>query len=94
MPFDPVLPVVDDVSIPEHRARAAQHKQLQYENFQKAQVAYRSGQGAVASFYAQQGHLHADRLREANRHAAHAILKRFLIISIIVQFSPLVVKCF
>ena len=51
------------------------HYQARAEAFRKAQEAYRRGLKAVASFYSQQGHLHTQKLKEANRRAAEKIIE-------------------
>ncbi|TNN69380.1 NEDD4-binding protein 2 [Liparis tanakae] len=77
----PELAVLDyqDTEDPEYddfRAEATQQKGRQLECFSKAAEAYKQGRKEVASFYAQQGHLHGQRMREANHRAAVQIFER------------------
>ncbi|XP_076347796.1 NEDD4-binding protein 2-like [Tachypleus tridentatus] len=58
------------------RAEADLHHHLRNECFQKAREAYRRGMKAVASFYSQQGHLHTQKLKEANQRAAEKLLEQ------------------
>ncbi|CAL9700248.1 unnamed protein product [Knipowitschia caucasica] len=71
--------VYQDTEDPEYedfRAEANLQHRRQLENFAKATEAFQRGHKEVASFYAQQGHLHAQRMREANHRAAVQIFER------------------
>uniref|UniRef100_A0A8C3AZF5 NEDD4 binding protein 2 n=1 Tax=Cyclopterus lumpus TaxID=8103 RepID=A0A8C3AZF5_CYCLU len=73
------VPDYQDTEDPEYedfRAEATQQKGRQLECFSKAAEAYKQGRKEVASFYAQQGHLHGQRMREANHRAAVQIFER------------------
>ncbi|XP_034713629.1 NEDD4-binding protein 2 isoform X2 [Etheostoma cragini] len=73
------VPDYQDTEDPEYedfRAEASQQKSRQHECFSKAAEAFKQGRKDVASFYAQQGHLHGQRMREANHRAAVQIFKR------------------
>ena len=65
---------MDDPDYHDYRAEASMHYRLRQELFQKAQEAYRHGMRNVASFYSQQGHLHTEKLRDANSRAAEHIM--------------------
>ncbi|XP_067844583.1 NEDD4-binding protein 2 [Heptranchias perlo] len=68
-----------DVEYPDYedfRAEAVLHHRKQQEFFSKAAEAHRRDMKAVATFYAQQGHLHGEKMKEANYRAAVRILKR------------------
>lgn len=71
---DPDYQGLDDPDYHDFRAEASMHYRLRQELYQKAQEAYRRGMKNVASFYSQQGHLHTEKLREANQRAAEKIL--------------------
>ncbi|XP_029444995.1 NEDD4-binding protein 2 isoform X2 [Rhinatrema bivittatum] len=58
------------------RAEALLHRSRQQGCFHKAAEAYRRGMKGVATFYAQQGHLHGQKLKEANARAAEQIFER------------------
>lgn len=78
-PVEPLIPVYQDTEDPEYqdfRAEANLQRKRQLESFAKASEAYKQGHGEVASFYAQQGHLHGQRMREANHRAAVQIFER------------------
>ncbi|XP_027874326.1 NEDD4-binding protein 2 [Xiphophorus couchianus] len=66
----------DDPEYEDFRAEANLQRRRQLENFAKAAEAFRQGRKEVASFYAQQGHLHGQRMREANHRAAVQIFER------------------
>ncbi|XP_017263722.1 NEDD4-binding protein 2 isoform X2 [Kryptolebias marmoratus] len=73
------VPNYQDTEDPEYedfRAEASLQKKRQLESFAKAAEAYKQGHKEVASFYAQQGHLHGQRMREANHRAAVQIFER------------------
>ncbi|KAL1023977.1 hypothetical protein UPYG_G00049780, partial [Umbra pygmaea] len=79
MSVAPPLPQYQDVEDPEYedfRAEARLQKQKQQDCFSKAAEAYRQKRKDVASFYAQQGHLHGQKMREANHRAAVQIFER------------------
>ena len=63
-----------DPDYQDFRAEATMHYNLRHECFQKAQEAHRRGMKDVASFYSQQGHVHSQKLREANQRAGETIL--------------------
>lgn len=68
-----------DMQDPEYqdfRAEANLQRKRQLESFAKAAEAFKQGHKEVASFYAQQGHLHGQRMREANHRAAVQIFER------------------
>ncbi|XP_048851786.1 NEDD4-binding protein 2 isoform X2 [Brienomyrus brachyistius] len=78
---DPEPPWVQfqDTEDPEYedfRAEAALQRKKQQECFSKAADAYRQGRKQVASFYSQQGHLHGQKMKEANHRAAVQIFER------------------
>ncbi|XP_067353163.1 NEDD4-binding protein 2 isoform X2 [Channa argus] len=76
---EPVVSSYQDTEDPEYddfRAEASLQRTRQIENFTKAAEAYKQGRKEVASFYAQQGHLHGQRMREANHRAAAQIFER------------------
>ncbi|XP_059193931.1 NEDD4-binding protein 2 [Centropristis striata] len=78
-PPESIVPNYQDTEDPEYvdfRAEASQQRSRQLECFSKAAEAYKQGRKEVASFYAQQGHLHGQRMREANHRAAVQIFKR------------------
>ncbi|XP_029997074.1 NEDD4-binding protein 2 isoform X2 [Sphaeramia orbicularis] len=78
-PVEAVRPVYQDPEDPEYqdfRAEADLQRRRQLESFAKAAEAYKQGHKEVASFYAQQGHLHGQRMREANHRAAVQIFER------------------
>ncbi|XP_031141711.1 NEDD4-binding protein 2 isoform X1 [Sander lucioperca] len=78
-PPELTVPDYQDTEDPEYedfRAEASQQKSRQLECFSKAAEAFKQGRKDVASFYAQQGHLHGQRMREANHRAAVQIFKR------------------
>lgn len=77
IPQDDQLPqqALDDLpSYNNLRAEAALHAKLRAENFQKAAHARSKKQWELASYYAQQGHMHTDKTKEANNRAAGFIL--------------------
>ncbi|XP_078534437.1 NEDD4-binding protein 2 [Lissotriton helveticus] len=68
-----------DIADPEYadfRTEAFLHRSKQQECFRKAAEAYRRGMKEVATFYAQQGHLHGVKVKEANHLAALQIFNR------------------
>ncbi|XP_037554182.1 NEDD4-binding protein 2 [Nematolebias whitei] len=66
----------EDPEYEDFRAEANLQKKRQLESFAKAADAFKQGRKEVASFYAQQGHLHGQRMREANHRAAVQIFER------------------
>ncbi|XP_043918864.1 NEDD4-binding protein 2 [Protopterus annectens] len=58
------------------RMEAFLHHQKQQEYFSKAAEAYRRGMKQVATYYAQQGHLHGQKKKEANHRASLQIFTR------------------
>lgn len=64
-----------DAGFEDYRGEATLHHKLRQECFQKAQEAYRKGLKQVASFYSQQGHLHTQKLKEADMRASEQILE-------------------
>ncbi|XP_061565360.1 NEDD4-binding protein 2 [Cololabis saira] len=73
------VPDYQDTEYPEYedfRAEASLQRKRRLESFSKAAEAFKQGHREVASFYAQQGHLHGQRMHEANRRAAVQIFDR------------------
>ncbi|XP_056136534.1 NEDD4-binding protein 2 [Lampris incognitus] len=73
------VPVYQDMEYPEYddfRAEASLQRKRQVESFAKAAEAYRQGRKEIASFYAHQGRLHQQQMREANHRAAAQIFER------------------
>ncbi|XP_023685409.2 NEDD4-binding protein 2 isoform X1 [Paramormyrops kingsleyae] len=66
----------EDPEYEDFRAEAALQRKKQQECFSKAADAYRQGRKQVASFYSQQGHLHGQKMKEANHRAAVQIFER------------------
>ncbi|XP_018591553.2 NEDD4-binding protein 2 isoform X1 [Scleropages formosus] len=66
----------DDPEYEDFRAEAVLQRKKQQECIGKAADAYTRGMKDVASFYAQQGHLHGLKMKEANHRAAMQIFKR------------------
>ncbi|XP_071124652.1 uncharacterized protein [Mytilus edulis] len=62
------------VDYEEFRGEANLHYRLRHECFQKAQEAHRRGMRQVASFYSNQGHLHTQKIKDANMRASEQIL--------------------
>ncbi|KAG5285916.1 hypothetical protein AALO_G00008970 [Alosa alosa] len=73
---EPVFQETDEPEYQDLRAEANLHRFKQQECFSKAAEAHRRGKRQVASFYAQQGHLHGQKMREANHRAALCIFER------------------
>ncbi|XP_061535547.1 NEDD4-binding protein 2 isoform X1 [Phycodurus eques] len=67
---------IEDPEYKDFRAEASLQRSRQLESFSKAAEAYKQGLKEVASFYANQGHLHGQRMREANHRAAVQIFER------------------
>ncbi|KXJ22434.1 NEDD4-binding protein 2 [Exaiptasia diaphana] len=57
------------------RGEANMHYKLRDECFKKAALAFAQKQGELAQFYASQGHLHTEKIKEANNRAAAKILE-------------------
>ncbi|KAI4832409.1 hypothetical protein KUCAC02_015378 [Chaenocephalus aceratus] len=66
----------EDPDYQDFRAEASQQRERQLQCFSKAAEAYKQGRKQVASFYAQQGHLHGQQMREANHRAAVQIFEK------------------
>lgn len=66
----------EDPEYKDFRTEALLHKQRQIESFNKAAEAHRQRRKDVASFYAQQGRMHGEKMREANHLAAMQIFER------------------
>lgn len=72
-------PSFQDFEYPEYddyRAEAFLHQQKRTECYSKAKEAYRMGKKNVATFYAQQGSLHEQKMKEANHLAAVEIFEK------------------
>nr|XP_033802986.1 NEDD4-binding protein 2 isoform X2 [Geotrypetes seraphini] len=68
-----------DIETPDYedlRAEALLHRKKQLECFRKAAEAHQRGLMGAATFYAQQGHLHGRKLKEANTQAAEQIFEK------------------
>ncbi|CAH1778267.1 unnamed protein product, partial [Owenia fusiformis] len=59
----------------DYRGEAVMHYRRRAECFEKAKEAYKRGMRQVASYYSQQGHLHTEKLKEANRRASERIVE-------------------
>ncbi|XP_038062980.1 uncharacterized protein LOC119733652 isoform X2 [Patiria miniata] len=73
-PQDASYQSTDNPDYQDYRAEATQHYKQRHEAFQKAAAAYGKGQKELASFFSQQGHLHTEKLKYANKRASEAIL--------------------
>ncbi|NXI32026.1 N4BP2 protein, partial [Sterrhoptilus dennistouni] len=76
---DPLCEVFQDFEYPQYddlRAEAFCHQQKRQECLKKAGEAYRMGMKPVAAFYARQGRLHEQKMKEANHAAAVQIFER------------------
>ncbi|KAF1443984.1 NEDD4-binding protein 2, partial [Spheniscus demersus] len=76
---DPLREVFQDFEYPQYddlRAEAFCHQQKRQECLKKAGEAYRMGMKPVAAFYAHQGHLHEQKMKEANHAAAVQIFEK------------------
>ncbi|XP_051020705.1 NEDD4-binding protein 2 [Acomys russatus] len=72
-------PPFQDFEYPEYddyRAEAFLHQQKRMQCYSKAKEAYRLGKKNVATFYAQQGSLHEQKMKEANHLAAVEIFEK------------------
>ncbi|KAI5607322.1 NEDD4-binding protein 2 isoform X1 [Silurus asotus] len=67
---------IEDPEYVDFRTEATLQRHRQQECLDKAAKAYRQGCKDVASFYAQQGHLHGQKMKEANHRAAMQIFER------------------
>ncbi|XP_056892886.1 NEDD4-binding protein 2 isoform X2 [Takifugu flavidus] len=78
-PAASMKPEYQDTEDPEYedfRAEASLQRKRRLESFAKAAEAFKQGRKEVASFYAQQGHMHGKRMSEANHRAAVQIFER------------------
>ncbi|XP_054635391.1 NEDD4-binding protein 2 isoform X2 [Dunckerocampus dactyliophorus] len=66
----------EDPQYEDFRAEASLQRSRQLECFSKAAEAHKQGRKQVASFYALQGHLHGQKMYEANHRAAVQIFER------------------
>ncbi|NXD19539.1 N4BP2 protein, partial [Spelaeornis formosus] len=76
---DPLYEMFQDFEYPQYddlRAEAFCHQQKRQECLKKAGEAYRMGMKPVAAFYAHQGRLHEQKMKEANHAAAVQIFER------------------
>ncbi|NWI95853.1 N4BP2 protein, partial [Pitta sordida] len=76
---DPLNEIFQDFEYPQYddlRAEAFCHQQKRQECLKKAGEAYRMGMKPVAVFYAHQGRLHEQKMKEANHAAAVQIFER------------------
>ncbi|NXH94165.1 N4BP2 protein, partial [Pachycephala philippinensis] len=76
---DPLSEMFQDFEYPQYddlRAEAFCHQQKRQECLKKAGEAYRMGMKPVAAFYAHQGRLHEQKMKEANHAAAVQIFER------------------
>ncbi|NWW03638.1 N4BP2 protein, partial [Oreocharis arfaki] len=76
---DPLSEMFQDFEYPQYddlRAEAFCHQQKRQECLKKAGEAYRMGMKPVAAFYAHQGRLHEQKMKEANQAAAVQIFER------------------
>ncbi|XP_032916027.1 NEDD4-binding protein 2 [Catharus ustulatus] len=76
---DPLCERFQDFEYPQYddlRAEAFCHQQKRQECLKKAEEAYRMGMKPVADFYAHQGRLHEQKMKEANHAAAVQIFER------------------
>jgi NEDD4-binding protein 2 len=64
-----------DYDYDELRAEAAVYAKLRSEAFQKAAAARNQKQWQLASYYAQQGQMHTEKMKDANRRAAEMTFK-------------------
>ncbi|TRY81490.1 hypothetical protein DNTS_033319 [Danionella cerebrum] len=66
----------EDPEYEDFRTEATLQRRQQIECFNKAAEAHRQGLKDVAFFYAQQGHMHGEKMREANHRASMEIFQR------------------
>ncbi|XDV14939.1 hypothetical protein PO909_015103 [Leuciscus waleckii] len=66
----------EDPEYEDFRTEATLQRRQQIECFNKAAEAHRQGRKDVASFYAQQGHMHGEKMHEANHRAAMQIFQQ------------------
>ncbi|XP_043829231.1 NEDD4-binding protein 2 isoform X2 [Dromiciops gliroides] len=76
IPSDPSFQDFEYPKYDDYRAEAVLHQQKRLECYSKAKEAYRMGKKNVATFYAQQGSLHEEKMREANHLAAVEIFEK------------------
>ncbi|XP_006895479.1 PREDICTED: NEDD4-binding protein 2-like [Elephantulus edwardii] len=67
---------VDYPAYDDHRAEAFLHQQKRMQCYSKAKEAYQMGRKSVAAFYAEQGRLHEQKMKEANHLAAVEIFEK------------------
>ncbi|XP_060720450.1 NEDD4-binding protein 2 isoform X3 [Tachysurus vachellii] len=67
---------IEDPEYEDFRTEATLQRRRQQECFDKAAEAHRQGRKDVAVFYANQGHLHGQKMKEANHRAAVQIFER------------------
>ncbi|XP_055485231.1 NEDD4-binding protein 2 isoform X2 [Psammomys obesus] len=75
-PSDPSFQDFEYPEYDDYRAEAFLHQQKRMECYSKAKEAYRMGKKNVATFYAQQGSLHEQKMKEANHLAAVEIFEK------------------
>ncbi|XP_028621130.1 NEDD4-binding protein 2 isoform X2 [Grammomys surdaster] len=75
-PGDPSFQDFEYPEYDDYRAEAFLHQQKRMECYSKAKEAYRMGKKNVATFYAQQGSLHEQKMKEANHLAAVEIFEK------------------
>ncbi|KFO88657.1 NEDD4-binding protein 2, partial [Buceros rhinoceros silvestris] len=76
---DPLGEILQEFEYPQYedlRAEAFCHQQKRQECLKKAGEAYRMGMKSVAAFYAHQGRLHEQKMKEANHAAAVQIFEK------------------
>ncbi|NXG76888.1 N4BP2 protein, partial [Baryphthengus martii] len=76
---DPLSEIFQEFEYPQYddfRAEAFCHQQKRQECLKKAGEAYRMGMKSVAAFYAHQGRLHEQKMKEANHAAAVQIFEK------------------
>ncbi|XP_033870892.3 NEDD4-binding protein 2 isoform X1 [Acipenser ruthenus] len=73
---DSLFQDTEDPDYDDYRTEALIQRRSQQECFSKAAEAYRKGMKEVATYYAQQGHLHGQQMKEANHRAAVRIFER------------------
>ncbi|XP_016062130.1 PREDICTED: NEDD4-binding protein 2 isoform X2 [Miniopterus natalensis] len=76
MPSEPCFQDLEYPEYDDYRAEAFLHQQKRVECYSKARDAYRMGKKHVATFYAQQGSLHEQKMKEANHLAAVEIFEK------------------
>ncbi|XP_072920905.1 NEDD4-binding protein 2 isoform X1 [Hemitrygon akajei] len=71
-----VFPNIEYPDYEGFRIEAALHRRKQQDCFSKAAAAHGRNMRAVATYYAQQGHLHGEKMKEANHRAALKIFNQ------------------